>query len=350
MADDALLIVSTLTADEGIFVYHMADPDGRLELVRQTARSISNPFFIALHPRADVLYSITDPDGERLVSALSLDRSSGELTLMNQQPTQGGYPCYVAVDPTGRSVVVANYEGGSVASYPIEADGSLRESGSFFQHVGSSIDQDRQQEPHAHCFWIAADGRFAFANDLGTDQVMIYALDAEAGTLTPGEQPFARVRAGGGPRHFIIAPDNRHAYVINELGNTITAFAYDAERGLLLEQSMVSTLPEDFDGVTHTADLALTPDGRFLYGTNRGHDSIAMFTRDSQSGGLTPNGIEPSRGVMPQNLTITPDGSLLFVANTKGDNLVAFRIDGDSGRLEFSCETEMPSPVCAVLG
>lgn len=350
MADDALLIVSTLTDDEGIFVYRIADGDGRLELVRQTAQSISNPFFIDLHPQLDVLYSITDPGGERLVSALSLDRAGGELSLINQQPTHGGYPCYVAADPSGRAVVVANYDGGSVASYPLAADGSLQPAGSFIQHVGSSIDENRQQEPHAHCFWIAADGRFAFANDLGTDQIMIYALDVEKGTLAPAEQPFARVRAGGGPRHFTIAPDNRHAYAINELGNTITAFDYDAERGLLLEQGMVPTLPEGYDGVTHTADLAVTPDGRFLYGTNRGHDSVAMFTRDTDSGELTPNGIEPSRGGMPQNLTITPEGNLLFLCNTKGDKVVAFRIDGDNGRLEFSCETAMPAPVCAVLG
>ncbi len=350
MTDNRLLIVSTLTDDEGIFVYQMAGADGQLELVQQTARSISNPFFIALHPRGDILYSITDPGGARLVSALSLDRTSGELALLNQQPTQGGYPCYVAVDPSGQSVVVANYDGGSVASYPLQADGRLGPAGSFIQHVGSSIDAGRQQEPHAHCFKIAADGRFAFAADLGTDQVMIYALDAASGTLTPGEQPFARVRAGGGPRHFTIAPDNRHAYVINELGNTITSFVYDAARGLLFEQGMVPTLPDGYDGVTHTADLALTPDGRFLYGTNRGHNSIAMFTRDRDSGALTPNGIEPSRGVMPQNLTITADGKLLFVANTKGDNVVAFHIDTASGKLHYSCETKMPAPVCAVLG
>ena len=347
---DELLIVSTLTDDEGIFVYRIADSDGKLEKVSQTAQSISNPFFIDLHPSSDVLYSITDPGGACLVSALALDRGTGELTMMNQQPTQGAYPCYVEVDPTGKAVVVANYEGGSVSSYAVEADGSLGKPGSFFQHVGSSINENRQQEAHAHCFWIAGDSRFAFAADLGADKVMIYALDADAGTITPGEQPFARIEAGGGPRHFTIAPDQRHAYVINELGNTITSFAYDAQRGLLLEQGMVPTLPDGYDEVTHTADLTLTPDGRFLYGTNRGHNSIAMFTRDGETGALTPNGIEPSCGVMPQNLTITPDGRLLFVATTKSDKVVAFHIDGDTGKLEFSCETEMPSPVCAVLG
>ena len=348
MADQSLLIVSTLTDADGIFVFKIADGDGRLELVRQTP-DISNPFFISIHPNGQLLYSITDPGGEQLVLALAFDRDSGALELINQQPTQGGYPCYVEVDPTGRAVVVANYNGGSVISYPLTAEGALGEAGSFFQHEGSSVDESRQQEPHAHCFKVAADGRFAFAADLGTDKVMIYSLDAAAGTLSPGEQPFARVPPGGGPRHFTIAPNNRHAYVINEMGNTITAFHYDAERGLLLEQGTVPTLPPEFDGVTHTADLCLTPDGRFLYGSNRGHNSIAMFTVDAESGALTPNGIQPSGGPVPQNLTMSADGRLLFVANSESNKISAFRIDGSTGKLSPASETEVPSPVCSVL-
>ena len=348
MADQSLLIVSTLTDADGIFVFKIADGDGRLELVRQTP-DISNPFFISIHPNGQLLYSITDPGGEQLVLALAFDRDSGALELINQQPTQGGYPCYVEVDPTGRAVVVANYNGGSVISYPLTAEGALGEAGSFFQHEGSSVDESRQQEPHAHCFKVAADGRFAFAADLGTDKVMIYSLDAAAGTLSPGEQPFARVPPGGGPRHFTIAPNNRHAYVINEMGNTITAFRYDAERGLLLEQGTVPTLPAEFDGVTHTADLCLTPDGRFLYGSNRGHNSIAMFTVDAESGALTPNGIQPSGGPVPQNLTMSADGRLLFVANSESNKISAFRIDGSTGKLSPASETEVPSPVCSVL-
>ncbi len=349
MADEQLFIVSTLTDADGIFVYHITDADGHLELVRQY-KEISNPFFIHLHPNGKVLYSISDPDNEQMVEALAFERSTGELTPINKQPTEGGYPCYVAVDPSGRMVVAANYKGGSVISYPIDKDGALGAAGSFVQHVGSSVDPRRQTEPHAHCFKVASDGRFAFAADLGTDKVMIYKLDPESGTLRPGEQPFTRVQPAGGPRHFTFAPDDRHAYVINEMGNTVTAFDYDKERGLLLEQDTVPTLPADFDGSSATADLALTPDGRFLYGTNRGHESLAMFERDIESGTLTPNGIEPSRGEMPQNLTITPDGKLLFIANTNGNKLVAFHIDQSSGKLHFSCELDMPAPVCGVLG
>lgn len=348
MADQPLLIVSSLTDADGISVFKIADGDGRLELLKQTP-GISNPFFIAIHPNGQVLYSITDPGGEQLVSALTFDRDSGALELINQQPTQGGYPCYVEVDPTGRAAVVANYNGGSVISYPLAASGALGEAGSFFQHEGSSINEDRQQEPHAHCFKVAADGRFAFAADLGTDKVMIYALDAAAGTLTPGEQPFVRVAPGSGPRHFTIAPNNRHAYVINELGNTITAFRYDAERGLLLEQGMAPTVPPEFDGVSHTADLCLTPDGRFLYGSNRGHDSVAMFTVDAESGALTPNGIQPSGGPSPQNLTMAADGRLLFVANSHSNKISAFHIDASTGKLSLASETDVPSPACSIL-
>lgn len=348
MAHEPLLIVSTLTDEDGIFVFRIADGNGRLELVRQT-KGMSNPFFIALHPNGQVLYSITDPDGERLVSALAFDRDSGALEFINQQPTQGDYPCYVEADPTGRAVVVANYAGGSVISYPLDDGGALGEAGSFHQHEGSGIDEGRQEQAHAHCMKIAADGRFAFAADLGCDKVMIYALDAAAGTLTPGEQPFVRVAPGSGPRHFTFAPNNRHAYVINELGNTITAFDYDAERGLLAEQGSVPTLPADCDVVTFTADLCLTPDGRFLYGTNRGHDSIAMFTVDAASGALTPNGMQPSGGEVPQNLTMSEDGGLLFVANSAGCKINAFQIDGGTGTLSPAAETPLPSPICSVL-
>ena len=348
MADAPLLIVSTMTDSDGIFVYRIADEDGTLELLKQTTGFV-NPFFIALHPKGQVLYSISDPQGEQLVAALSLDRATGALGLINQQPTRGAMPCYVAVDPSGRSAVVANYTGGSVISYPLNADGSLGEAKSFHQHVGSSVDESRQQEPHAHCFFIAPDGRFAFAADLGTDKVMIYALDAAAGTLEPGEQAFARVLPGSGPRHFTIAPNGRHAYVINEMGNTITAFDFDAERGLLFERAMVPTIPDDFDGVTHTADLCLTPDGRFLYGSNRGHDTIAAFAVDAQTGALTSIGIQPGGGPAPQNLTMSGDGKLLYVANSTSNKLSAFRLDGDTGALSLASQTEVPTPGCSVL-
>jgi 6-phosphogluconolactonase len=348
MRDAPLLIVSSTADNAGIFVFKITDDNGNLALLNQYT-DIKEPFYIALHPNGQVLYSISDPSGEQLVAALAFDRNSGALALINQQPTQGGYPCYVEVDQSGSAVVVANYNGGSVASYPLEKDGALSEAGSFVQHVGSSINTKRQQEPHAHCFKIAADGRFAFSADLGTDKIMIYALDAATGTLTPGQQPFVRVAPGGGPRHFTIAPDNRHAYVINEIGNTVTAFIYDAERGLLLEQNSVPTLPVDYDGVSHTADLCLTPDGRFLYGSNRGHDSVAAFSVGEKTGALTPIDIYDANGPSPQNLTMAADGKLLFVANSTRGKISAFHIEQTSGALALASETEVPQPMCSLL-
>ena len=348
MADAPLLIVSTQTESDGIFVFEIADGDGRLKLVRQTP-DIKDAFFVDMHPNGEVLYSIKDPGGKELVAALAFDRKTGSLEPINEQTTQGGYPCYVEVDPSGRAVLAANYNGGSVISFPVNEDGSLGEATSFHQHVGTSVLEDRQQQPHAHCFKISADGRFAFAADLGMDKVMIYALDAAAGgALTAGEQPYARVAPGGGPRHFTISPNNRHAYVINEIGNTVTAFDFDSERGLLLEQDTVPTLPADFDGVSHTADLCLTPDGRYLYGSNRGHNSVAMFTVDS-AGALTPNGIQPSGGPVAQNLEMSPQGDLLFVANDASNKISAFRIDSGSGKLSPASETELPKPVCSIV-
>lgn len=340
MAND-LLLVSSGSKDHGITVFRIADADGTLERVSEFT-GIKNTFYIDPHPKGHAVYAL---EGEEVV-ALRFDRASGNFDEINRQPTPG-HPCYVEVDPTGRSVVTANYGAGSVFSYPIDADGALGAAGSSHQHVGSSVNEKRQEGPHAHCFKIAADGRFAFAADLGLDKVMIYALDAAKGVLTPGEQPFARVIPGGGPRHFTFSPDNRHGYVINEIGNTVTAFTYDAERGLLLEGESVTTIPDDCDVVTHTADLCLTPDGRFLYGSNRGHDSVAVFARDADTGALTPVEIKDSGGPSPQNLTMSADGTLLFVANSKSGKMTAFRIDSGSGKLTQAAETEVPSPMCS---
>ena len=344
---EPLLIVSSLAEDDGIYVFRIADADGRLELVRQN-NVAKQPFYFDVHPRGDLLYAIHDPGEERLVSAMHFDRDSGTLELINQQSTQGDYPCYVEVDPSGRAVVAANYNGGSVVSYPIDGSGGLGEAATFIQHEGSSIGP-RQSEAHAHCFKIADDGRFAFSADLGMDRVMIYALDAASGTLTPGEQAFARVAPGEGPRHFTIAPNNSQAYVINEIGNTVTAFDYDAERGLLLERDTITTIPEGYDGTTHTADLCLTPDGRFLYGSNRGHDSIAMYRVDGGSGGLTPIGLELCGDPSPQNLTMSADGKLLFVALSTTGKILAYHIDQSTGALSMGSQTPVPQPMCSKL-
>jgi 6-phosphogluconolactonase len=271
------------------------------------------------------------------------------LTLLNRHSALGAAACYLDVDATGRTVVVANYATGSVASLPVREDGSLGEASSFIQHEGSSIHPERQQGPHAHAIVVSPDNRFAFATDLGLDQVLGYRFKADTAKLSPNRQPFVRTPPGAGPRHLAFHPNGQHAYVINELDNSVTLFDYVAESGMLIEQQTISTLPEDFDGESYCADLKITPNHRFLYATNRGHDSIAAY-RIGDDGRLTLLGIEPSLGKGPQNLAITPGGELLLCANMPGNNVVVFRIDPQTGGISrVGQPILMPRPSCIMI-
>jgi 6-phosphogluconolactonase len=253
------------------------------------------------------------------------------------------------VDATGKTVVVANYSTGSVASFPVRDDGSLGEAASFVQHKGSSVVTARQEGPHAHCIVVSPDNRFVYAADLGLDQVLGYRIDAAAGKLSPNRQPYVRTPPGAGPRHLTFHPNGRRMYVINELANSVTLFDYDSDSGMLVEQQTISTLPEDFEGKSHCADLKITPNGRFLYGTNRGHDSIAAY-KIGDDGRLTLLAIEPSLGKGPQNLAITPGGEFLLCANMPGNNVAVFRIDAKTGTLMRVGEPiSTPSPSCIKL-
>lgn len=353
-ADDPLVFISAFTGGEegAIHAFQLDVTAGRLTPVHRTD-DVENPFFLAVTPDQTFLYSIHTPrfggtENEE-IAAYRIEGRSGELTLLNRQSALGTAACYLDVDATGRSLLVANYSSGSVASLPIGADGSLGEAASFIEHAGSSVNPRRQTAPHAHCIVISPDNRFAFTADLGLDQVLSYQLDADRATLTPARQPFVRTPPGAGPRHLTFHPNGKWMYVINELANSITQFDYEAESGLLIERGTISTLPEDFEETSHCADLKITPDGRFLYGTNRGHDSIAAY-RIGDDGELTLIAIEPSHGKGPQNLAITPGGELLLCANMPGGNVAVFRIASDTGRLTLNGEpAEMPSPSCIML-
>ena len=268
------------------------------------------------------------------------------MKLLNRQSARGSAACYLDVDATGKTVLVANYSTGSVAALPVNEDGSLGEASSFIQHAGSSVDSARQKGPHAHCFVVSPDNRFAYASDLGLDQVLGYRLEASKAKLSPNRQPFVRTPPGAGPRHLTFHSKGKQVYVINEISNSVTAFDHDADTGILIEKQTISTLPKDFTGKSYCADLKITPDGRFLYGTNRGHDSIAAY-RIGDDGQLTLIGIEPSLGKGPQNLAITPDGKLLLCANMPGNNVAVFRIDPKEGTLTSVGEpVAVPSPSC----
>lgn len=351
-AAELLVFVSAFAkGDEGaVHAYQLNVESGQLKQVQRTA-GMEHPFFTALSPNRKYLYAIHAPgqfggkDNEQ-VAAYEIVGANGELKLLNRQSALGTAACYLDVDATGKTVLVANYSTGSVAALPVKEDGSLGAAVSFIQHVGSSVDSSRQKEPHAHCIVVSPDNRFVFAADLGLDQVLGYRLDAATAKLTPNKQPFARTIPGAGPRHLTFHPNGKHVYVINELKNSVTLFDYETASGVLLEQQTMSTVPADFKGTSHCADLKITPNGRFLYGTNRGHDSIAMY-RLGDDGRLKLLGIEPSLGKGPQNLVITPNGELLLCANMPGNNVAVFRIDAETGGLKSVGEpVSIPSPSC----
>ena len=350
-AEDPLVLVSSFAsgADGGITAFRLQTSTATLQPVNRTS-GIPQPFFFDVSPDHRQLFSIHAEtfggSATEELAAWKLDAATGQLTPVNRRTTRGTASCFVEVDRTGRTVLCANYASGSVVAWRIQSDGSLSEPSAFVQHAGSSVNPARQKEPHAHCFVISPDNRFAYAADLGTDQVLCYRLNAATGELQPNVQPFVRTLPGSGPRHLTFDPAGRHLYIINELLNSVTLFDFHAETGFLVEQQTIATLPADFQGESYCADLKITPNGRFLYGTNRGHDSVAMY-RIAEDGRLTLIGIEPSRGKGPQNLAVTRDGQLLLCGNMPGNSLAIFRIDQESGRLQAAGDlVEIRGPSC----
>jgi 6-phosphogluconolactonase len=324
---------------------------GELTFTGQTA-DLQNPSYVTLHPSGRYLYAVSEVDksGDQqggTVSAFKIDPDTGGLTLINQQLSHGSAPCHVSVDATGHLLTVANYSSGTVAALPVRDNGSLGEATSVEQHVGSSVNPQRQKEPHAHSCTIDAANKFAFAADLGLDKVYVYKLDVLAGKLIPNEVPFVRTHPGAGPRHFAFHPNNRYGYVINEIDSTITSFTYDADKGALNEIQSISTLPADFKGASSCADIHIAPSGKFLYGSNRGHDSIAIFAIDEATGKLTLVAHQSTLGKTPRNFALDPSGKFLVAANQDTSNAVVFNVDQQTGRLTPSGhEIQVPFPVC----
>jgi len=348
-AAEPVVFVSAFASGEkaGIHAFGFDSEKGTLKPLKR-ATGMQSPFFIAISPDKRFLYSIDEFGGkDNYVAAFAIEGRGGDLRLLNRQNTRGTASCFVEVDPTGKSVLIANYSSGNVSSFPVESDGSLGEAASFFQHSGSSVDPERQKGPNAHCFVVSPDGKHALACDLGIDKVMIYTLDAATAKLAPNTaQPFAKLTPGSGPRHLAFHPGGKLVYVINELANTVTVFDWNAADGTLKEKQTIATLPKDFTGKSYTADLKITPDGKHLYGTNRGHDSLASY-RIAPDGTLTLLTIQPSGGKGPQNLLITPDGRWLLCANMPGKNVVVFKIDAASGSITAKGEpVEVPMASC----
>ena len=355
-ADQPLVFISAFGAGENgaIHAYQLDLSKGQLKPTHKTT-DVEHPFFLAVSPNNKFLYSThakrSGGNENEQVAAYELVGTTGQLKLLNRQSSLGTAVCYLDVDATGKTVLVANYTTGSVASLSVRDDGSLGEVVTFVQHEGSSVDPARQEGPHAHSIVVSPDNQFVYAADLGLDQVLGYRLDAKTSELSPNEQPFVKVTSGAGPRHLTFHPNGKHVFVINELADSVTMFDYDSKPGKLTKRQTISTLPKDFDGTkNHCADLKITPSGRFLFGTNRGHNSIAAY-QIADDGRLTLLGIEPSLGAGPQNLAIAPNGKLLLCANMSGNNVAVFRINPKTGGLESVGEPiEITSPSCILFG
>jgi 6-phosphogluconolactonase len=350
-----LFYVGTYTEDgsksKGIYAYRFDAATGQVTSLGLAAET-TNPSFVALHPNGRFLYAVNEvgkyqgPNSGG-VSAFSIDRASGKLTFLNEVPSRGADPCYITVDKTGKHVLVANYTGGSVAVFPVLEDGKLGEASAFVQHTGKGSNPERQEAPHAHSIDLSPDNHFAMVDDLGLDELLVYKFDATKGSLAANDPPFAKLDAGAGPRHFALHPSGKFAYVVTEMHSSVTAFSADLSAGTFHPIQTTSTLPKGFTGRNDDAEIEVHPSGKFLYASNRGHDSIAVFAIDGKKGTLTPVEDTPTQGKEPRHFAIDPTGAYLFAENQKSDNIVVFRIDQKTGRLTPGGQTlEVATPVC----
>ena len=325
------------------------DPDSGA-LSRSGAFASVNPSFLTIDSSRRFLYAVNEvgdllgkPSGG--VSAFAIDKL-GNLRLLNEQPTGGADPCYLSIDKKNRTLLVANYTGGNVSVLPLRTDGTVGMVSEVKQHEGSGP-KEQQKGPHAHCIIFDRAQRHALAADLGVDKVMIYNFDAAARKLTPGKQPFAELQAGAGPRHLAFHPSGKYLYVISELDSTMSAFKYAELDGTLTHIDTISTLPSDVSGTSYCADVHVSASGRFLYGSNRGHNSIVVFEIDAGTGKLKVVEHVSTEGDWPRNFTLDPSGKFLLVANQRSDSVVVFAIDSQTGRLKSTGHTEpIPAPVC----
>jgi 6-phosphogluconolactonase len=347
---------TTKYTSKGIYAYNFNAATGQLTAIGLAAES-KDPSFVAVHPNGKYLYAVNevgDFNGMKsgAVSAFAIDRKTGALKLLNQVSTHGAGPCFVSLDKSGRFVLVANYDGGSVATFAIQDDGSLSLMKGFVQHSGSSVDKERQEGPHAHWIGVSPDNRFALVADLGLDDVLVYKLDDVRGGLTPNSPPFAEMKPGSGPRHLVFHPNGKFAYVVNEMASTVTAFAYSAQKGSLSALQTLPMLPRDYSGVREAAEIAVHPSGKFLYASNRGTaNSIAAYKIDVVKGTLTAAGTFSTTGRIPRNFVIDPTGEFLLAANQDSGNIVVFRIDATTGALTPTGQVaEVPAPVCITFG
>ena len=353
-----LVYVGTYTSgkskSEGIYIYKLNMESGALSPYK-IVKNVVEPSFLIVDDQKRYLYAVNETveyEGKKsgAVSSFAIDQRSGDLRFLRKQPSLGGAPCHLSVSADGRHLLAANYMGGNVAVFPAKG-GKLGASIDLEQHTGTGPRTDRQESAHAHSITLDTNQRFAVACDLGADKIFIYSFDAKTGKLSANAaQPFFQSKAGAGPRHFAIHQNGKLAFVINELDSTVTSLRYDGTRGTLNEIHTITTLPRDWSGENTTADLHLSPDGKFLYGSNRGHDSIVSYKVGAESGTLQLIEHVSTQGKTPRNFAIDPTGKYLLAANQNSDSIVTFSIDPASGKLQpTGSKVDVPTPVCLKL-
>ena len=346
---------TTKQTSKGIYLYRFDAASGELKEAGLAAQSV-DPSFLAVHPNGKYLYAVNEvgefgTQKSGAVSAFAIDRATGTLKLLNQVASRGAGPCHISLDRTGKFVFVANYDGGSIASISIQPDGSLGQAAGFVQHTGHGVDKERQEAPHAHWISPSPDNRFVLAADLGLDEVLIYRFDHTKGTLSANDPPFAKVDPGSGPRHFAFDPGSKFGYALTEMAATVSAFAWQVQKGSLSTLQTVPTLPKEHSGPREAAEIAVHPSGKFLYASNRaGADTITEFGIDAAKGTLTLLGRFPTQGKTPRNFAIDPTGSYLLAANQDSGNVVVFRIKPTTGELSPTGQVvQVPAPVCVTF-
>jgi 6-phosphogluconolactonase len=356
---------------EGIDLFRLDPTTGALTHV-ETTPGVENPSFLTVDPTRRFLYAVNGSpsiDGRPggAVSAFAIDQETGHLTFINRQMTTGQGPCHATIDRAGRYVLATSYHAGNVVVFPTRPDGGLAPACDLVQHHGSSVNPDRQDRPHAHAVNFDLAERFALVCDLGLDRVFVYRFNHEAGELIPNDPPWSATEPGVGPRHLAVHPTGRYVFVINEIGSSLSSYRYDPDRGALSAIETVPTIPADFVGTPFTpdvqvgpaasrppvvgtnfaADVHVAPSGRFVYGSNRGHDSIVVYAFDEATERMTCVGYVPTGGRTPRNFTIDPTGTLLLVANQGSDTIVSFRIDPTTGTLAPTGDVaSSPTPTC----
>jgi 6-phosphogluconolactonase len=351
-----LIYVGTYTdkGSKGIYAYRFDPATGESDAIGPVAET-ANPSFLAVDPNHKYLYAANETDNFKgdhtgAVSAFAIDRLNGRLQLLQQVSSLGADPAHVSLDKTGHYLLVANYTSGNIAVFPIGKDGRLGPRSAFVQHAGSSVNKDRQAGPHAHEILPTNDNQFVLTADLGLDELLVYRFDPKAGSLFANDPAFAKISAGSGPRHFAIAPSGKFVYLVNEMASTVTVFAYSAGSGKLQEQQTISTLPADFKGENTTAEIEADAKGKFLYVSNRGDDSIAVFAIDPENGRLSFIERVPTGGKTPRHFTLDPTGKWLFAANQDSNSITIFRVDPSTGHLTpTSHALQVATPVCVVF-